>query len=206
VRMAGSLSDLAERGSSYDALTNLPGRPLFRDRLAHAIATHRSEAANGDGAPARGGTTMFAVLLLDLDRFKAVNDTHGHHVGDQLLQQVARRLESCVRTGDLVARMSGDEFNVLLESIDAAEAVDRARQIAAALAVPYEIGEHTVASGASIGLVSSTFGLATIDDYLRAADAAMYRAKSQSLGVCVFPGEGGGEAGAVPPAPSQPSA
>lgn len=186
VRMAGSLSDLAERGSSYDTLTNLPGRPLFRDRLAHAIAQHRNEATKDDDVPARDGTTMFAVLLLDLNQFKAVNDTLGHHVGDQLLQQVARRLEACVRTGDLVARMSGDEFNVLLESIDPAEAADRARQIAAALAVPYEIGEHTVTSGASIGLVSSESGLATIDDYLRAADAAMYRAKSRSLGVCVF--------------------
>jgi len=181
VRMAGSLSDLAERGSSYDALTSLPGRPLFRDRLAHAIALQRYD----DGL-ARAGTTMFAVLLLDLNRFKAVNDTHGHHVGDQLLQQVARRLESCVRTVDLVARMSGDEFNVLLESIDPAEAVERARQIAAALEAPYEIGGHTVRSGASIGLVCSAPGLATIDDYLRAADAAMYQAKSRSMGVCVF--------------------
>ncbi len=186
VRMAGSLSDLAERGSSYDALTNLPGRPLFRDRLAHAIALHRNEAAQDDDVPARDGITMFAVLLLDLNRFKAINDTLGHHVGDQLLQQVARRLESCVRTVDLVARMSGDEFNVLLESIDPAEAAERARQIAAVLEAPYEIGEHTVTSGASIGLVCSTSGLATIDDYLRAADAAMYRAKSQLLGVCVF--------------------
>lgn len=189
VRMAGSLSDLAERGSSYDALTNLPGRPLFRDRLAHAIALHRNEATKDDDGSACGGTTMFAVLVLDLNRFKAVNDTHGHHVGDQLLQQVARRLEACVRTGDLVARMSGDEFNVLLESIDPAEAADRARQIAAALAVPYEIGAQTVTSGASIGLVGSESGLATIDDYLRAADTAMYRAKSRSLGVCVFSAE-----------------
>ncbi|HQX91514.1 MAG TPA: PAS domain-containing protein, partial [Thermomonas sp.] len=102
VRMAGSLSDLAERGSSYDALTNLPGRPLFRDRLAHAIARHRNAPADGDDVPARGGSTMFAVLLLDLNGFKAVNDSHGHHAGDQLLQQVARRLESCVRAVDLV--------------------------------------------------------------------------------------------------------
>ncbi len=186
VRMAGSLSDLAERGSSYDALTNLPGRPLFRDRLAQLIALQQSEAVNDDGRPTRGETTMFAVLLLDLNGFKAVNDTYGHHVGDQLLQQVARRLESCVRSVDLVARMSGDEFNVLLESIDPAEASQRAQQIAAALAAPYVIGEHTVISGASIGLVSSASRLATVDDYLRAADTAMYRAKSQSLGVCVF--------------------
>ena len=129
---------------------------------------------------------MFAVLLLDLNGFKAVNDSYGHHVGDQLLQQVARRLESCVRAVDLVARMSGDEFNVLLESIDPAEARQRAEQIAAALEVPYVIGTHTVVSGASIGLTSSASNLATVDDYLRAADTAMYRAKSQSLGVCVF--------------------
>ena len=186
VRMAGSLSELAERGSSYDALTNLPGRPLFRDRLAQLIALQQSEAVNDDGRPTRGETTMFAVLLLDLNGFKAVNDTYGHHVGDQLLQQVARRLESCVRSVDLVARMSGDEFNVLLESIDPAEASQRAEHIAAALAAPYVVGEHTVISGASIGLVSSASRLATVDDYLRAADAAMYRAKSQSSGVCVF--------------------
>jgi len=192
VRVAGSLSDLAERGSSYDSLTNLPGRPLFRDRLGHAITLYQYNATKGDGTLAQGVTTMFAVLLLDLDRFKAVNDTFGHHVGDQLLQQVARRLESCVRAVDLVARMSGDEFNVLLESIDQADATDRARQIATALATPFLIDTHIVSCGASIGLVSSQAGLMTIDDYLRAADAAMYQAKSHSLGVCVF-SENGGE-------------
>ncbi len=186
VRMAGSLSDLAERGSFYDALTNLPGRPLFRARLEHAIALHQDGASKGDDALTRGDTTMFAVLLLDLNQFKAVNDTLGHHAGDQLLQQIARRLESCVRAVDLVARMSGDEFNVLLESVDHAGATDRARQIAAALAVPYQIGTHTVTCGASIGVVSSQAGFATTDEYLRAADAAMYQAKNQSLGVFVL--------------------
>ncbi|MBD8871825.1 diguanylate cyclase [Rhodanobacter sp. DHB23] len=190
VRMAGSLSDLAERSSSYDALTNLPGRPLFRDRLEHAIALHRDGAPKGGDASSQRDTTMFAVLLLDLDRFKAVNDTLGHHVGDQLLQQVARRLESCVRAIDLVARMSGDEFNVLLESIDPAGAAERARQMASALAAPYRIGPHTVTCGASIGVVSSQAGFATTDDYLRAADAAMYQAKSHALGVYVFSGDG----------------
>ena len=192
VRMAGSLSDLAERGSSYDTLTDLPGRPLFRERLAHAIAACRHKAAAEDGAPAPGGAQTFAVLLLDLNRFKAVNDTLGHHAGDQLLRQVARRLEACVRTGDLVARMSGDEFNVLLEAIEPAEALQRAREIAAALGVPYDIGGHSVTSGASIGLVTSVPGLATVDDYLRAADAAMYAAKSRASGVCVFPVGGSG--------------
>ncbi|MGV8943306.1 diguanylate cyclase domain-containing protein [Thermomonas sp.] len=198
VRMAGSLSDLAERGSSYDALTNLPGRPLFRDRLEHAIALQRERTSQGDDALTQGDTTMFAVLLLDLNQFKAVNDTLGHHVGDQLLQQVARRLESCVRAVDLVARMSGDEFTVLLESVDHAGATDRARQIAAALAAPYQIGTHTVTVGASIGVVSSQAGFATTDDYLRGADAAMYQAKSHSLGVCVFSEHGAGANGRVP--------
>lgn len=194
VRMAGSLSDLAERGSSYDALTNLPGRPLFRDRLEHAIALHHDGASRSGDAPAQADPTMFAVLLLDLDGFKAVNDTLGHHVGDQLLQQVARRLEACVRAVDLVARMSGDEFNVLLESVDPADATDRARQIAAALAAPYQIGAHTVSCPASIGVVVSQAGFATTDDYLRAADTAMYLAKSQRLGVCDFSGSGDAEA------------
>jgi diguanylate cyclase (GGDEF)-like protein len=90
---------------------------------------------------------------------------------------------------DLVARMSGDEFNVLFEFVDPADAADRAREIAAALAAPYEIGGHAVTAGASIGVVPSQPGLATVDDYLRAADAAMYQAKSQALGVSVFPRE-----------------
>ena len=191
VRMAGSLSDLAERGSSYDALTNLPGRPLFRDRLEHAIAVHQDAVAKRGNAPADTDSTRFAVLLLDLDGFKAVNDTLGHHVGDLLLQQVARRLETCVRAIDLVARMSGDEFNVLLESVDPADATDRARQIAVALAAPYPIGAHQVSCPASIGVVVSQAGFATTDDYLRAADAAMYRAKSQRLGVCIYSESGG---------------
>jgi diguanylate cyclase (GGDEF)-like protein/PAS domain S-box-containing protein len=178
VRMAGSLSDLAERGSSYDFLTSLPGRPLFRDRLEHAIAMQKA-AGPGDAA-------TFAVLLLDLDQFKAINDTLGHHAGDQLLQQVARRLEASVRPADLVARMSGDEFNVLLESVDATTAAARVQQIAAALAAPYPLDARTVTVSASIGVVVSQAGFAGTDDYLRAADAAMYRAKSQRLGVCLF--------------------
>ncbi|MEO7256273.1 MAG: PAS domain-containing protein [Casimicrobium sp.] len=186
LRMAGSLSDLAERGSYYDALTNLPGRPLFRDCLKHAIALQNENATKNDPAPTHDQTTMFAVLLLDLNGFKAVNDTLGHHAGDELLQQVARRLEASVRATDMVARMSGDEFNVLLESADLSSATVRAKQIAAALAVPYQIGANIVTSGASIGVVSSQAAFATTDDYLRAADAAMYHAKSNLLGVYVF--------------------
>lgn len=186
VRLAGSLSDLAERGSSYDFLTSLPGRPLFRDRLEHAIAVMQGAARREDRLERQGDATSFAVLLLDLDRFKAINDGLGHHAGDQLLQQVARRLEASVRPADLVARMSGDEFNVLLESVDEPTAAARVRQIAEALSAPYRLDGQAVEVGASIGVVVSQPGLSTTDDYLRAADAAMYRAKSQRLGVCLF--------------------
>jgi diguanylate cyclase (GGDEF)-like protein/PAS domain S-box-containing protein len=186
MRMAGSFSDLAERGSSYDPLTNLPGRPLFRDRLEHAIALQRDAALKTDSPHIRTDNTMFAVLLLDLNQFKSVNDSLGHHAGDELLQQVARRLESSVRSADLVARMSGDEFTVLLESVDLTDASARATQIAAALAAPYQLSTHRVISGASIGVVSSDAGFAATDDYLRAADSAMYQAKTSGLGVHVF--------------------
>ncbi len=181
VRMAGSFSDLAERGSSYDPLTNLPGRPLFRDRLEHAIVLQQETALKTEAV-------MFAVLLLDLNGFKSVNDSLGHHVGDELLQQVARRLESSVRGADLVARMSGDEFTVLLESVDLANAIANANRIAAALAALYQLSTHAVISSASIGVVSSQEAFATTDDYLRAADSAMYQAKRDGLGVHVFNG------------------
>ncbi len=186
MRMAGSFSDLAERGSSYDNLTNLPGRPLFRDRLDHAIALQQDAALKTDPAHVQRETAMFVVLLLDLNQFKSVNDSLGHHVGDELLQQVARRLESSVRSADLVARMSGDEFTVLLESVDLVHAIANANRIAAALAAPYQLSTHTVISSASIGVVGSQEGLATTDDYLHAADSAMYQAKRDGLGVHVF--------------------
>ncbi|MEO6173261.1 MAG: PAS domain-containing protein [Arenimonas sp.] len=186
VRMAGSLSDLAERSSSFDVLTNLPGRPLFRDRLEYAIALQQDATSKTDSELAQSETTMFAVLLLDLNQFKEVNDTHGHHAGDELLQQVARRLEASVRPSDLVARMSGDEFNVLLESVDLDTAIGRANEIASTLAAPYKLSEHTVKITASIGVAGSQAAFVTTDDYLRAADAAMYKAKSNGLGVYVF--------------------
>jgi diguanylate cyclase (GGDEF)-like protein/PAS domain S-box-containing protein len=175
VRVAGSLSDLAERGSSYDALTNLPGRPLFRDRLVHTIALHREKQLSG-----------FAVLLMDLNGFKRINDSFGHLVGDALLQQVARRLEASVHPGDLVARMSGDEFMVLLESVSPEEALMVANRIYSSLAEPYSLEGHTISSGVSVGLVSQQAHFEVIDDYLRAADVAMYQAKTQQVGVCVY--------------------
>jgi diguanylate cyclase (GGDEF)-like protein len=184
--MAGSFSDLAERGSSYDPLTNLPGRPLFRDRLEHAITLQQDASLKNNATDVQSETIMFAVLLLDLNHFKSVNDSLGHHAGDELLQQVARRLEASLRSTDLVARMSGDEFTVLLESVDLVNATAKAKQIAAALAAPYQLSTHTVISGASIGVVGSQARFTTTDDYLRAADTAMYKAKGSGLGVHVF--------------------
>jgi diguanylate cyclase (GGDEF)-like protein/PAS domain S-box-containing protein len=186
VRVAGSFTDLAERGSSYDPLTNLPGRPLFHDRLEHAITTHTSNSAIQNSAELVSNKTTFAVLLLDLNGFKSVNDSLGHHAGDQLLQQVARRLEASVRQADFVARMSGDEFIVLLESVDPDDAAKRADFIHRALSKPYQIEDDIVNCSASIGVVGSQTQLASADDYLRAADAAMYRAKTHHLGVSVF--------------------
>jgi diguanylate cyclase (GGDEF)-like protein len=139
-----------------------------------------------DSMDVNNETMMFAVLLLDLNHFKSVNDSLGHHVGDELLQQVARRLESNVRSADLVARMSGDEFTVLLESVNLVNATARAKHIAVALAAPYQLSTHTVISGASIGVVGTQAAFATTDDYLRAADSAMYQAKGSGLGVHVF--------------------
>ena len=136
VRMAGSLSDLAERGSSYDALTNLPGRPLFRDRLAQLIALQQSEAVNDDGRPTRGETTMFAVLLLDLNGFKAVNDTYGHPVGDQVIRALAWLLKGRLRSSDLIGRYGGEEFLIALHGVSPEQArsvIDRIRRDFAAL-------------------------------------------------------------------------
>jgi diguanylate cyclase (GGDEF)-like protein/PAS domain S-box-containing protein len=175
MRLAGSLTDLAERGSFYDPLTKLPGRPLFRDRLAQALARHSENPRH-----------RFALMLLDLNRFKSVNDSMGHHVGDLLLQEVSRRLEATVRRADLAARMSGDEFVVLLEAISADDAREQATRISHALAQPYRLAEHVLQSGASIGLVTSDAGLSAIDDYLRAADAAMYQAKQSGVGLICF--------------------
>ncbi|MDX2005998.1 MAG: EAL domain-containing protein [Meiothermus sp.] len=172
-RMAGSLSALAERGSYYDPLTHLPGRSLFNDRLERAIAMQSRD-------PAR----QFAVLFLDLDRFKVINDSLGHHAGDLLLTEVARRLESCLRPGDTVARLGGDEFVVLLEGLhNPEEALRVAERIREALAQPFRLGANETFSGVSIGVVDSANSFGSVEDYLRSADTAMYKAKGERLGV-----------------------
>ena len=154
--------------SVHDALTDLPNRTLFHDRVEHALA----------GAKRRG--SQVAVLFLDLDRFKHINDVHGHHAGDELLVGVARRLRHSLRAGDTIARLGGDEFAVLLEDIgEVADATGVAEHIASALTRPFAVAgrEHFVT--ASIGIALSHERADAPDMLLRNADAAMYRAKEK---------------------------
>ncbi len=152
----------------HDALTGLPNRSLFTERLRHAM---RRTARHPDD--------MFAVLFLDLDRFKDVNDNLGHFAGDELLRAVARRLEACLRPEDTVARLSGDEFAILLESISETSDAGRvAERIEEALSFPINLGGAEITTSASMGIVTSSMSQEQPEQLLRSADMAMYRAKA----------------------------
>ncbi|MDI6101445.1 sensor domain-containing diguanylate cyclase [Actinoplanes sp. NEAU-A12] len=154
----------------HDMLTGLGNRALLRDRLTGALARSRRTAK------------PVGVLLLDLNGFKTVNDTHGHDAGDQLLKVVAERLKTCVRTEDTVARLGGDEFVVVTEDLrDPADAVTIAERIIAALNEPVLVNGHALNTPASIGIALSEPGDRP-DDVLRCADAAMYTAKRRGGG------------------------
>lgn len=155
-------------GAFHDVLTGLPNRALFMDRLERMTVQSKRRSAY-----------RFAVLFVDLDRFKLVNDTLGHMAGDELLVAVARRLEGCLRAEDTVARFGGDEFAILLDAIqDVRDATRIAERINFELALPFRVGRREVATSASIGIAVSSTGYATGEDILRDADAAMYRAKA----------------------------
>jgi diguanylate cyclase (GGDEF)-like protein/PAS domain S-box-containing protein len=155
--------------ASHDTLTILPNRALLMDRLEHAIERAKRHAEY-----------LIGVLFLDLDRFKVINDSLGHAVGDQLLVAVARRLEACVRAEDTVARLGGDEFVILLDNIiDAKQPTQIADRIQEALREPIQLSGHEVSTSASIGIVLSTGRYDCAADLLRDADIAMYRAKAQ---------------------------
>lgn len=177
LRIAGMQTDVTERKAVEerlfdqavrDPLTGLANRAYFRSLLEEAI--DRSH---------RGPDYRFAVLFVDLDNFKQVNDTHGHLIGDQCLIAVARRLEGSVRPGDTVARLGGDEFTVLLDGAgdldDAHRVVGR---VQSALASPFEVGGHRITQSASIGIALSVSGYGSASEILHAADRAMYRAKA----------------------------
>ena len=155
-----------EHQATHDALTGLPNRPLFQELGEQALA--RSD---------RYGTTV-AVLFLDLDRFKPVNDSFGHATGDELLVKIAGRLRASVRRGDVVTRFGGDEFVVLCEHpAGQSEMLELARRLIDALSEPVEIGGVSASVGASVGIAIGGGGRVTIDTLIRDADAALYQAK-----------------------------
>jgi diguanylate cyclase (GGDEF)-like protein/PAS domain S-box-containing protein len=158
-----------QRQAFYDLLTGLPNRALFVDRLQHLF--HRSRRSLGN--------PLFAVLYLDLDRFKTINDSLGHQVGDELLIATARRLEFCLRPGDTLARLGGDEFTVLLDDVRCeADATRVAERIHEELALPLEMRGHEMFMSVSVGIALSSAGYKCPEDMLRDADTAMYRAKA----------------------------
>ncbi len=153
----------------HDALTGLPNRALFMDRLAHAIAIAKRRKAY-----------FFAVLFLDIDRFKIVNDSLGHIVGDQLLIAIGQRLLTCLRPGDTVARLGGDEFAILLEDISGVgNAIYIAERIENELLTPFNVSGHEVFATGSIGIALSSPTYNQPEQVLRDADTAMYQAKAQ---------------------------
>jgi diguanylate cyclase (GGDEF)-like protein len=153
----------------HDALTGLPNRTLFLDRLEQALRRARR----------RGPDSGAAVLFLDLDRFKVVNDSLGHHAGDELLQSVALRLDAALRPGDTVARMGGDEFTVLLEDVsDPREASIVAERVLATLADPFPIAGRELHVSGSIGIALAGPEVDP-EELIRDADVAMYRAKAE---------------------------
>jgi len=153
----------------HDALTGLPNRVLFHQEMERALT--------------RSGDEPFAVLCLDLDRFKSVNDTLGHPAGDALLVEVAQRLKTCIRTGDIVARLGGDEFALLQRGTrDAADATRLAERIIRSVSAPCHVAGHTILTGTSVGIAFAPGDEVDADKLLKAADMALYRAKADGGG------------------------
>jgi diguanylate cyclase (GGDEF)-like protein/PAS domain S-box-containing protein len=180
LRMIGTHTDLTERKrteeiiwrqANFDALTGLPNRRMLRDRLDQEIK--KAQRSSG----------TLALLFIDLDRFKEVNDILGHHVGDELLIEASRRLEHCVRESDTIGRLGGDEFTVLVSQLHRMADVQRlANTIIEKLAEPYQLGDEWVTSSASIGIAVYPDDATQSAQLLQYADQAMYAAKGQGGG------------------------
>jgi len=163
------VEDILRHQAFHDPLTGLPNRALFTKHLEHAIAR-----ANRDE------NYVFAVLFLDLDRFKNINDTRGHAIGDKFLIEVANRIKNCLRSVDAVARMGGDEFVCLLDAIDSViQAINVAERIQDSLDIPYEFDGYELKTSASMGIVTNSNVYRNQEEYLRDADIAMRRAKAR---------------------------
>lgn len=177
IHVVVALEDITQRKAAeeqllheayHDSLTGLPNRTLFSDRLQQAAARSK-----------RTASALFAVLFLDLDGFKIVNDSLGHMVGDQLLVMIGQRLSHGVREVDTVARLGGDEFAVLMNDLGAdSDAVRLAERIQESLAAPFTLGTHEIFTSASIGIALSSSDYEQPTELLRDADTAMYRAKA----------------------------
>jgi len=160
----------------HDALTKLPNRAMFSDRLSYSLRHLK-----------RHPDQRFAVLFIDLDRFKMINDTLGHHAGDEFLIEIALRLQDCVRDNDILARLGGDEFVILLDSLHSQDDIEEvASRIISAIAKPFTLGSHTLYSNASIGIAQCSSHYKDSHEILRDADAAMYQAKNLGRGRYVF--------------------
>ncbi|TMQ60147.1 MAG: EAL domain-containing protein [Candidatus Eisenbacteria bacterium] len=159
----------------HDGLTNLPNRRLLMDRLEHSLAMMRR------------ANRLLAVVFMDLDHFKPVNDTFGHSVGDQALLEVASRLRACVRESDTVARIGGDEFTVLLPDVSSVDDVQRfANKLMHAISPPMSIGGRQISVSASMGISLFPWDGDNAEVLLRCADAAMYQAKQQGSEAALF--------------------
>lgn len=170
-----SLNEKLEHQTYHDALTKIPNRMLFEDRLNQAVLMLRRKEME------------FAVFQIDLDQFKSINDSLGHHVGDVVLQEVAGRMKVVLREMDTVARMGGDEFALLLSGIDdAVGAAIVAQKLIDAIVKPMVIGGHTLFVGASIGIALAPQDGEDGNDLMRRADAAMYEAKQAHGGYVFF--------------------
>ncbi len=159
----------------YDPLTGLPNRLLFKDRLSQEIARCQREEGR------------FAVLFIDLDRFKSVNDTFGHSVGDVVLREAARRVTGCVRGSDTVSRLGGDEFTVLLTRVQHPQDAGRvAENIVSAFSQRFDVGDQQSFLGASIGIASYPEDGSSAEELLKNADTAMYRAKASGRSQAIY--------------------